>query len=188
MAKLSVAQLLQSIPGKLTKAHEVDAPRVPPQPALPSWTCLDRAGDGGVALLGTPDGRVVLALSMQGQWRADDFQAPTPADSTVSFKGSIIYRHTYDGARKVVAAYQGGLWYVQAAEDTDPRSIGRVTMALDEDAYAERLADMAREVVEAHPPGIDPEATTRSLAALLLMVAKHSFTRGWKEIGYGYWG
>jgi hypothetical protein len=152
------------------------------------WTLLDRAAGNSICLVGLPDGRVSLVMAMSGgPWKDTDFKRATEVASSMSMS-TVVYRHTYEDARKVKIRFTGGEWFTGGAEATKPDQVGRPTPALHMESYEAQLRMLAAEALDGFKVGEDPASRARVVGDLLVAVAKHSFNRGWKEIGFGFWG
>lgn len=152
---------------------------------LAACTLLDLSAGSSVALIGTPEGRLVVALSASGPWKPQEFKEPSKAPGKTVMQ-EFVYRHSYDGARRVRILWDNAnkAWLTGGAEDADPKSVGRATEALNQEEFEAGLNDMATSLLA--EKGIENPVLAGELAKLIQAVSRHSFNRAWKEQGYGW--
>lgn len=160
-------------------------------PAKPEWTVLDRAPGGVMVLVGLSDGRTAVCCSGSGPWSSDDFSKASPPPKTPGFAlkmHSHVYRHSYESARRVEVYFDDDrkTWYAENARTVEPKEAGRATPVINQEAYEQALGEVARQTLDAAVAGEDPEIRIERFRKVLVMVAKHSFQRGWKELGFGW--
>lgn len=152
---------------------------------LAACTLLDLSAGSSVALIGTPEGRLVVALSASGPWKPQEFREAVKAPGKTVMQ-EFVYRHSYDGARRVRILWDNAnkAWLTGGAEDADPKSVGRATPALAQEEFEAGLSEMATSLLT--EKGIDNPALADELAKLIQAISRHSFNRAWKEQGYGW--